>query len=315
MCGHLEILSVRSANLPASEGIAFLSRNGSDYNIGIEVVDISADYLSANLVGDVVPVDAELSIETNGLCRHGERAVSSNRYDFCNVLPAGESIAFLFRMSGSYGYVSVEGVGIDAAKLRFGTLLILIEVGHLGIDRNPLCVQIQGGHQTMIRANFILGTVNIPAVEAESGRDGEHVITNGMCITAHCRNFAGLVGHAGDSAIVRVISYSNRNALDVAVNVVALFIALILDGVPHDLDVVYVEVLAQNRGIGRAVIVGTVGPVVLIEETEFCRRNQIVVAKAVNVVDTVGRVVVGAIGISHPLAFRLQRAFVTGLAS
>ena len=322
MCRHLEILSVRSANLPAGEGVAFLGRNVANYNIGIEVVDISADYLSVNLVGYVVLVDAELSIETNGLRRHGELAGSSiDGYNIRDIRPAGKGIAFLFRMSGSYGYVSAEGVGIDAFKLRVDILLILIEVGHLGIDRNPLCVQIQLGHQKMIRANFILGTVNIPAAEGVAVRNGKHILANDMGIAGGSGYNLVSCAHAGDSAIVRVISYSNRNTGNVAVNVVAIFLGLILDGVPYNSNVVvYIKVGAQYRerisGIGSLVVGCAIfRPVARGEETEVSRRNQIVVvAKAVNVVDTVGRVIVGAMGISNRPAFRSQRACVAGSA-
>ena len=163
MCRHLEILSVRSANLPAGEGVAFLGRNVANYNIGIEVVDISADYLSANLVGYGVVVDSEGAVEANVLCRHFELAV--NNLDNVGYVsgrsPAGESVACLFRMSGSYGYVSAEGVGIDVAKLRFVTLLILIEVGHPGIDRIPLCVQVQVGLQSLGRTDCLFHTLGV----------------------------------------------------------------------------------------------------------------------------------------------------------
>ena len=217
-------------------------------------------------------------------------------------------------MSGSYGYVSAEGVGIDAAKLRFVTLLILIEVGHLGIDRNPLCVQVQVGLQNLGRIDCLfcaLGVVwiGVPAAEGVAVRNGKHILENCIFLAGGSVFNGGRFNRAGDSAIVRVISYSNRNTGYIAVNMIAVF--LILNGVPHDLDVVYVEVLAQNRGIGRAVIVGTVGPVVLIEETEFCRRNQIVGAKAVNVVDTVGRVIVGVRACGRNACLG-ERAGVTG---
>lgn len=59
-----------------------------------------------------------------------------------------------------------------------------------------------------------------------------------------------ICAHAGDSAIVRVIGYSNRNTDNIAVNMdiqLAVFNALILDGVPYDIDAIYVEVVAQNR--------------------------------------------------------------------
>ena len=60
----------------------------------------------------------------------------------------------------------------------------------------------------------------------------------------------GRFSRAGNSAVVRVIGYLDRNTGNVAVNAVAIGLALILDGVPYDIDAIYVEVVAQNRGIG-----------------------------------------------------------------
>ena len=280
MCRHLEILSVRSANLPAGEGVAFLGRNGSDCNVGIEVVDISVTViLAVDLVGYVVAVDSEGSIKANVIRRHLELAVSINSYDLRDILPAGKGVAFLFRMSGSYGYVSAECVGIDVAKLRFGTLLILIEVGYLGIDRNPLCVQIQAVHQNLSRIGGLASCVDIPAAEL---------------ITVLSREFGGgivverrIVG-AGLGAVVigcifteiRMVGNVDCNVFDVAVDMdiqLAVLHALILDGVPYDLYVVYVEVVAQNRGMGQAILlIGAVFiPVVRSKETEVGRNFQI----------------------------------------
>ena len=292
MCGHLEILSVRSANLPAGEGIAFLSRNGSDCNIGIEDVGFSVTViLAVNLVGYVVLVDAELSIETNVLCRHGELAVSINSYDIRDIRPAGKGIAFLFRMSGSYGYVSAEGVGIDVAKLRFGTLIILIEVGHLEIVRNPLCIQMQAGHQEMFRTDFILGALSIPAAEGVAVRNGKHIIENGIFLAGGSVFNGGRFNRAGDSAIVRVISYSNRNTGYVAVNVVAIFLALILDGVPNNMNLADIEIalggLEKVLDLVRRMLgstgIGAAAPVACGKETEVCRLPQIVIAIAIGV--------------------------------
>ena len=284
MCGHLEILSVRSANLPAGEGIAFLSRNGSDYNIGIEVVDISADYLSANLVGYGVLVDFEGAVEANVLCRHFELAV--NNLDNVGYVsgrsPAGESVACLFRMSGSYGYVSAEGVGIDVAKLRFVTLLILIEVGHLEIVRNPLCIQMQAGHQNRSRIGGLASCVGVPTAELITVPSRE----TGLGIVE--RRIVG----AGLGAVVigcifteiRMVGNVDCNVLDVAVNMdiqLAVFNALILDGVPYDIDAIYVEVVAQNRGIGRTLVGAVFVPVARSKETEVGRNFQIGLGNAV----------------------------------
>ena len=296
MCGHLEILSVRSANLPAGEGVAFLSRNGSDCNIGIEDVGFSVTViLAVNLVGYVVLVDAELSIETNVLCRHGELAVSINSYDIRDIRPAGKGIAFLFRMSGSYGYVSAEGVGIDVAKLRCVTLLILIEVGHLGIDRIPLCVQVQVGHQKLVRTDCLfcaLGVVwiGVPAAEGVAVRNGKHILENGIFLAGGSVFNGGRFNRAGDSAIVRVISYSNRNTGYIAVNMIAVS-AFVLYGVPNNLNLGDIEIalggLEKVLDFFRRMLgltdIGAAVPVACGRETEVGRRKQIVAVNAIGI--------------------------------
>ena len=179
--------------------------------------------------------------------------------------------------------------------------------------RNPLCVQMQVGHQKMLRANFILVTVNIPAAEAESGRDGEHVIKNGICITAHCSNFAGIVGRAGDSTIVRMISNLNRNTGYIAVDMIAVY--LILNGVPYNSNIIHIKVFAQYRERIRGIGILDVGfaifrPVGLGEETEVFRRIQIFAFNAINLGITVRGIVDAVILISNLLALRGQIAFV-----
>ena len=290
MCGHLEILSVRSANLPAGEGVAFLSRNGSDCNIGIEDVGFSVTViLAVNLVGYVVLVDAELSIETNVLCRHGELAVSINSYDIRDIRPAGKGIAFLFRMSGSYGYVSAEGVGIDVAKLRFGTLLILIEVGYLEIVRNPLCIQMQAGHQNRSRIGGLASCVGVPTVKGVVFTSSQF----GSCIAERRIFIAGGSGvNVGNIvAIVGMVSDSNVYILNVAVDMIAVS-GVVLYGVPDNLSNLRVVIGAEQRsnvgcrsvglicgiiGISRAVPVGRG------EETEVGRRKQIVGVNAIGI--------------------------------
>ena len=180
-------------------------------------------------------------------------------------------------MSGSYGYVSVEGVGIDVAKLRFFTLLILIEVGHLEIVRNPLCVQVQAGHQNLSRIGGLASCVGIPAAELITVPSRE----TGLGIVERRIVGAGL-GAVVIGCIcteVRMVGNVDCNVLDVAVNMdiqLVVLHALILDGVPYDLDVVYVEVVAQNRGIGQGIIVGAVFiPVARSKETEVGRNVQI----------------------------------------
>lgn len=98
-----------------------------------------------------------------------------------------------------------------------------------------------------------------------------------------------ICAHAGDSAIVRVIGYSNRNTDNIAVNMdiqLAVFNALILDGVPYDIDAIYVEVVAQNRGIGRTIVGAVFIPVARSKETEVGRNVQVFVRKAVLILVT-----------------------------
>ena len=287
---HLEVLSILVANLPAGEGVAVLGRNGSDCNVGIEVVDISVDYLSANLVGYVVLIDSERTVKENVLCRHGELAIS-NLDNVCNVScrsPTGEGVAGLGR-SSLYGYISA-----DSVLLSFAVLYVVNKVAYGELVRNPLCVQMQVGHQKLVRTDCLfcaIGAVciGVPAAESVAVRNGKHILENDMGIAGGSFYNGGRFSRARNSAVVRVIGYLDRNTGNVAVNVVAIGLALILDGVPYDFDVVYVEFVAQYRervrGIGTLLVVAFAifRPVVLGKETEFCRRNQIVNAIAIGV--------------------------------
>ena len=277
----------------------------------------------------VYPVNGVLvsnkgAVEANVLRRHGELTVNDvdNGSNIGCRSPAGEGVTCHGRL------IALRNNGVNRMVFDFAVLYAIYIVGYLEIVRNPLCVQVPVGSQSLGRTDchFLAqgaGWIGVPAAESVAFRSGKHiviVVENGIGIAGGSGYNIVSCAHVGDSAIVRVISYSNRNTGNVAVNVVATFIALILDGVPYDADVVYVEVVAQYRervrGIGTLLDVGCAifRPVLLVEETQLSRRNQIVGAKAVNVVDTVGRVVVGAIGISNRLAFRSQMAFVTGLA-
>ena len=166
----------------------------------------------------------------------------------------------------------VDFVNTAVNKVAYGELV-----------RNPLCVQMQVGHQKLVRTDCLfcaIGAVciGVPAAESVAVRNGKHILENDMGIARDSGFNMVACAHAGDSAIVRVISYSNRNTGNVAVNMdiqLAVLRALILDGVPYDADVVYVEVVAQNRGIGRRIIVGVASPVLRVEETEVGRNVQI----------------------------------------
>ena len=230
-------------------------------------------------------VDSESAVKENVLCRHGELAIS-NLDNVCNVScrsPTGEGVAGLGR-SSLYGYISA-----DSVLLSFAVLYVVNKVAYGELVRNPLCIQMQAGHQKHVRTDCLfcaIGAVciGVPAAESVAVRNGKHILANDMVLAGDIGYNIVICAHAGDSAIVRVISYSHRNTGNVAVNMdiqLAVLHALILDGVPYDADAFYVEVLAQNRGIGRGIIVGVASPVLLVEETEVGRNVQIFVRKAV----------------------------------
>ena len=312
MCGHLEILSVRSANLPAGEGIAFLSRNGSDYNIGIEVVDISADYLSANLVDDVVLVDGERTVKEDVLCRHDEMAVVINPDNVCYVScrsPTVEGVAFLGRNVANYN-IGFEDVGFSVT-----VILVVHLVGNVVLLRIPLCVQIPAVHQKLVKTDchFVAlgaGCIGVPAAELVAVRSGKLIVANDMGIAGGSVYNVGRFRRAGNSAVVRVIGYLDRDARDVAVDMIAVR-AVVLYGVPDNSNIIYIKAFVQYRERVRGITLLDVffaiwRPVVLGEETEVGRRKQIVGVNAIGIEFAL---------VSGLLARCGQTAFVTFLAS
>ena len=184
-----------------------------------------------------------------------------------------------------------------------------------GTVGSPLCVQIQAGHQRSRLIFFGAVLIGVPAVEVESGRDGERVITNGICLTARCRNFLESLFHTGDSilCIVGMISNLNRNTGYIAVNMIAVYLPL--NGVPYNSNIIYIKVFAQYRerisGLGLLVVGFAIfRPVGLGEETEVSRRLQIFAFNAINLGITILGIEDAVIPISHLLAFRSQIAFV-----
>ena len=135
----------------------------------------------------------------------------------------------------------------------------------------------QAGHQNLSRIGGLASCVGIPAAELITVPSRE----TGLGIVERRIVGAGL-GAVVIGCIcteVRMVGNVDCNVLDVAVNMdiqLVVLHALILDGVPYDLDVVYVEVVAQNRGIGQGIIVGAVFiPVARSKETEVGRNFQI----------------------------------------
>ena len=289
MCGHLEILSVRSANLPAGEGVAFLSRNGSDCNIGIEVVDISVDYLSANLVGYVVMVDSERAVKENVLCRHDEMAVVINFDNVCYVSgrsPTVEGVAGLGRNVANYN-IGFEDVGFSVT-----VILVVHLVGNVVLLRIPLCVQIPAVHQKLVKTDchFVAlgaGCIGVPAAELVAVRSGKLIVANDMGIAGGSVYNVGRFRRAGNSAVVRVIGYLDRDARDVAVDMIAVR-AVVLYGVPDNSNIIYIKAFVQYRERVRGITLLDVffaiwRPVVLGEETEVGRRKQIVGVNAIGI--------------------------------
>ena len=307
MCGHLEILSVRSANLPAGEGIAFLSRNGSDCNIGIEVVDISADYLSANLVDDVVLVDGERTVKEDVLCRHDEMAVVINPDNVCYVScrsPTVEGVAFLGRNVANYN-IGFEDVGFSVT-----VILVVHLVGNVVLLRIPLCVQIPAVHQKLVKTDchFVAlgaGCIGVPAAELVAVRSGKLIVANDMGIAGGSVYNVGRFRRAGNSAVVRVIGYLDRDARDVAVDMIAVR-AVVLYGVPDNSNIIYIKAFVQYRGITLLDVFFAIWrPVVLGEETEVGRRKQIFGVNAIGIEFAL---------VSGLLAIFGQITCVTGLA-
>ena len=199
-----------------------------------------------------------------------------------------EGVAGLGRNVANYN-IGFEDVGFSVT-----VILVVHLVGNVVLLRIPLCVQIPAVHQKLVKTDchFVAlgaGCIGVPAAELVAVRSGKRITENDMVITGGSFYNGGRFSRAGNSAVVRVIGYSNRNTGYVAVNVVAIVLALILDGVPYDADVVYVEFVAQYRervrGIGTLLDVGCAifRPVGLGKETELSRNSQIVIAIAIGV--------------------------------
>ena len=178
--------------------------------------------------------------------------------------------------------------------------------------RLPLCIQIQAGHQRIRLVCLGALPIGVPT--------GEGVVFTrrqpGIRIAERLIVGAGL-GGVGKGFIfteIRMVGNVDCNVLDVAVDMIA--VVQMLDGVPYDLDVFSVEVLAQNSGGITVTSIGAVVfPVVLIEETEVCRRNQIFAfnAIALSLGITVYGIVFAVIVISNILAVLGQiAAYVAG---
>ena len=231
-------------------------------------------FYAVNLVDDVVLTSGEGALDDNIMCGH--REILSVR--IVN-LPAGEGVAFLgglsFNLDGSIESV-LGGLGFYAVNL----------VDDVVLSRLPLCIQVQAGHQRILRVWLVALPIGAPT--------DEFVVCTirqiGLLIPER------LIVGAGLGAVVkgfifteiRMVGNVDCNVLDVAINMDITYpvpnipFALILNGIPYDLDVFSVEVLAQNSGgITGTIVVAVFIPLVRIEETEICRFSQILSRNAI----------------------------------
>ena len=258
--------------------------------------------LFVNVVGYVVLADLELSVKADIILRHGELAV-------CNScvfrLPALKGIAFLRGNRRTYVYIIADSVLLSCVDL----LLTVNVIGYVELILNPLCIQIQFGHQnsSRIRKFKFVGAclVGIPAAKGVTLRSFEHPIvmnvTNSIGVATRLVIYESGIDLARDSiiGIVGIISDINRNALKIAVNMDILYptpilpFALVLNGIPYNSNIIRIEL--ESRGIKQSLscILTGIGvnarvvdsairiPVARSEETEIVRDIQILSRNAI----------------------------------
>ena len=160
----------------------------------------------------------------------------------------------------------------------------------------------------MLRLDFILGRISIPATKGVSRRNGKHVILHSILIAAQRINYVRALSRVRNRTIVRMVSYLNRSTRYVAINMIAVR-AVILYSVPNNLNLLRVKTSEQLgnvvcRGIGLVCGISRAVPVFLGEETKVFRLDQIAVINAVDIKR--------AAFIRNLLTFCGQIAFVTG---
>ena len=183
-------------------------------------------------------------------------------------------------------FIRTNGYRIAVLILFYLTRLLPVNhVGYLVLNRLPLCIQIQAGHQRILRVWLVALPIGAPT--------DEFVVCTrrqiGLLILERLIFIAGLGAVVKDFICteIRMVGNVDYNVLDVAINMDILYpvrktkfiphrFALVLNGIPYDLDVFSVEVRAQNSGGITVTSIGAVfPPVVLIEETEIVRYIQI----------------------------------------
>ena len=139
----------------------------------------------------------------------------------------------------------------------------------------------------MLRLDFILGRISIPATKGVSRRNGKHVILHSILIAAQRINYVRALSRVRNRTIVRMVSYLNRSTRYVAINMIAVR-AVILYSVPNNLNLLRVKTSEQLgnvvcRGIGLVCGISRAVPVFLGEETKVFRLDQIAVINAVDI--------------------------------
>ena len=238
-------------------------------------------------------------------------AVVINPDNVCYVScrsPTVDGVAGLGRNVANYN-IGFEDVGFSVT-----VILVVHLVGNVVLLRIPLCVQIPAVHQKLVKTDchFVAlgaGCIGVPAAELVAVRSGKLIVANDMGIAGGSVYNVGRFRRAGNSAVVRVIGYLDRDARDVAVDMIAVR-AVVLYGVPDNSNIIYIKAFVQYRERVRGITLLDVffaiwRPVVLGEETEVGRRKQIVGVNAIGIEFAL---------VSGLLARFGQMTFVTGRA-
>ena len=196
--------------------------------------------------------------------------------------------------------------------LGFAVLLVVNKVAYVELVRNPLCVQIQAGHQRsrlVCRGAVLIGVPAAEGVVFTSRQLGIRIVERLIVGAGSSGANLGLLSIAK----VRMVGDSNVYILNVAVDMIA--VGLLFNGIPNNLSNLRIELFTeQSRDVsdigGRSVVCAV--PVGLGEETEVSRQKQIFAfnANVINLGIAVRGIVAGVLGISNRLACLGQIAFV-----
>ena len=172
-------------------------------------------------------------------------------------------------------------------------VLVMLDVVRI-LLRNPLCIQMQFGHQNSSCIRKFVGACcfGIPTTKGVTLRSLERItVTNSIGVATHPVFYDRILVLSKNPiiGIVGIISDINRNALEIAINMDILYpvptipFALVLNGIPYDFNTIWSErkiVGVEQRiscsliGIGLRCI-RTIVPVFRSEETEVLRNAQV----------------------------------------